>query len=278
MIDAILFLLPPFVASTVMVLMFGNLGIHVLKREIIFIDIAMAQIAAVGSALAFVIWRAEEHSLTAHVMAFGFTVLAAWFYAQVGKRIRQIPHEAIIGVSYAVAAAFSLFMLALSAGGDEHLEHMLTGSILWAKWSDILISAVIFGMVGLFHFLFRHRFIELSECMESTNHHERSPWWDFLFYVSMGIVITLSVRIAGVLVIFSLLIMPTTFSALFAKSWGARLKITYIFGLAAVLAGLTFSYLLDFSCGPSVISFLGAGLILGASIKRMKTVRVSKET
>jgi zinc/manganese transport system permease protein len=269
MLDIILFLLPPFAACTVMVLMFGYLGIHVLKREIIFIDIALAQIAAVGATFAFVVWHAEEQSLLAYSMAFLFTLLIALFYAKAGKRIIQIPHEAIIGVSYAVAAAAALFMLALAAGGDAHLEHMLTGSILWARWIDILICTILFLVVGTLHYLFRHRFIRLSESMESSNHHEKSLWWDFLFYATMGLVITIAVRIAGVLVIFSMLIIPATFSALFASTWRSRLWIAYIFGIAAAIAGLAFSYVFDFSCGPSVVSFLGLFLIIGALIRKL---------
>ena len=124
--EAFIFLLAPLTACALMVSMFGYLGIHVLKREIIFIDIALAQIAAVGSTLAFVFFHAEEHGLLAHIVAFAFTILAALFYTQAAKRIHQIPQEAIIGVSYAIAAAAALFMLALAAGGDVHLEHFLT--------------------------------------------------------------------------------------------------------------------------------------------------------
>lgn len=270
MLEALLFLLPPFAACVIMVAMFGYLGIHVLKREIIFIDIALAQIAATGAALAHVLWHAEEHGILAYLMSFGFTVLAAGFYAQVGKRLREIPHEAVIGVSYAVAAAATLFMLAMAAGGDVHVEHMLTGSILWAEWPDIILCAVIFGIIGILHFILRHRFIRLSEAMESSDHHERSSWLDFLFYTTMGAVITISVHIAGVLVIFSLLIIPATFSALFSHSWGTRLKIAYIFGISATICGLLFSYLLDFSSGPSVVSFLGLGLAGSAVIGQIK--------
>lgn len=266
--EMFLFLLPPFVICVLMILMFGYLGMHVLKREIIFIDIALVQIAAVGSILAFVLWHAEEGSLTAYLTSFGCTGLAALFYACVGKHIRNIPHEAVIGVTYAIAAAAALFMLALAAGGDVHMEHMLTGSILWVKWTEIMICTGAFAFVGLFHYIFRGRFIRLSECMEESNHHEKSPVWDFWFYLSMGFVITLAVRLSGVLMIFSLLVMPATFSALFAESWRSRLRIAYIFALVATVAGLLFSYRFDFSCGPSVVSFLGAGLLAGIIFRK----------
>jgi len=271
MLEVISFLLAPFAACFIMVIIYGYFGIHVIKREIIFIDIALAQIAAVGATLAMIFWHAEEHGLTAYAMAFGCTVLGAGFYAMVGQRIKQIPHEAVIGVSYAVAAAGALFILALAAGGDVHLEHMLTGSILWAGWSDIILCGIVFGMTGLFHLVFRKRFMSLSDMMESSDHHERSVLWDFLFYVTMGLVITLSVHIAGVLVIFSLLIIPAAFSALFADSWKKRIIIAWGMGLSATILGLVFSYVLDFSCGPAVVSFLGIILIAGALLQKVRS-------
>lgn len=268
MVEAISFLLPPFVACTLMIGLFGYLGIHVLKREIIFIDIALAQIAAVGATVAHVFFHTEEHSAVSFLSSFGFTVLAALFYSQVGRRIKQIPHEAIIGVSYAIAAAASLFLLALAAGGDVHVEHMLTGSILWVNWHEILKVGTVLGLVGLFHFIYRSRFICLSEKMAQTDHHEKSSLWDFLFYTSMGLVITLSVHIAGVLVIFSFLIIPATISALFSQTWIGRLVTAWVAGILSVLSGLVFSYVFDFSCGPSVVTFLGISLITSAAFKK----------
>ena len=206
--EVIQFLILPFVACATILSLLGYLGIHVLKREIIFIDIALAQIAAVGATFAHIYLGTEENSILAYLCAFGFTVLASIFFAQMDKRITQISTEAVIGVSYAIAAAAALFILAMAAGGDVHMEHMLTGSILWAKWQDILSIAVLFGFVGLLHFIFRKHFIRISEdYREAIGRGEKAVWWDFLFYVSMGIVITFSVKIAGVLVIFSFLIL-----------------------------------------------------------------------
>lgn len=269
MMEAIQFLFPPFLACTIMLGLFGYLGIHVLKREIIFIDIALVQIAAVGAITAHIFFHSEENSIIAYLCSFGFTVLAAAFFAYVDKKIHQISHEAIIGVCYAIAAALALFILALSAGGDTHMEHMLTGSILWATWTDILFCAVLFGAVGLFHYIFREKFKRISENIKKARKEGvNAGLWDFLFYVSLGLVITFSVKIAGVLVIFSFLIIPATFSAIFASSWKKRLLIAWGVGLIAIIAGLIFSYSYDFSCGPSVIMFLGLTLIITAIFRR----------
>jgi len=272
--EAIQFLILPFVACATILSLLGYLGIHVLRREIIFIDIALAQIAAVGATFAHIYLGTEESSILAYLCSFGFTVLASIFFAQMDKRITQISTEAVIGVSYAIAAAAALFILAMAAGGDVHMEHMLTGSILWAKWQDILAIAVLFGFVGLFHFVFRRNFIRISENYREENGRSKNAvWWDFLFYASMGMVITFSVKIAGVLVIFCFLIIPATFSALFAETWRKRLFIAWGVGIVAVIFGLAFSYLFDYSCGPSVVSFLGLALVLGSLIARRKSKR-----
>lgn len=269
--EVIQFLLPPFVACVTILGLLGYLGMHVLRREIIFIDIALAQIAAVGATFAHVYLGTEENSLWAYLCAFGFTILASLFFSQIDKRITQITHEAIIGVTYAIAAAAAIFILAMAAGGDVHMEHMLTGSILWAQWPDIGTIVILFGCVGLFHLVFRRHFIRLSENYGGgVVRTERAVWWDFLFYVSMGLVITFSVKIAGVLVIFSFLIIPATVSAMYAESWGKRLVIAWSVGIIALVFGLVLSYFMDFSCGPSVITVLGLALIVTAVFRKFR--------
>ncbi|MCK4539073.1 MAG: metal ABC transporter permease [Candidatus Krumholzibacteria bacterium] len=270
--DIILFLLPPFTASILILGVLGYLGIHVLKREIIFIDIALAQIAAVGATFAHVFLGRGEDSLAAYLTAFGFTVLASLFFSQIDRRIKQISHEAVIGVTYAIAASASLFILAMAAGGDVHVEHMLTGSILWAQWPDIFSIAFLFGLVGLFHIIFRKRFIALSDKYGKESIRTNSDvWWDFLFYISLGLVITFSVKIAGVLVIFAFLIIPSTFSAMFSSTWMSRITLAWAVGIFSIISGLALSYFLDFSCGPSIVSALGLTLIITASIQAIRS-------
>ncbi|MBU8920490.1 MAG: metal ABC transporter permease [Bacteroidales bacterium] len=269
--DIILFLLPPLTASIIILGLLAYLGIHVLKREIIFIDIALAQIAAVGATFAHVFLGRGEDSLAAYLTAFGFTVLASLFFSLIDRRIKQISHEAVIGVTYAIAASSSLFILAMAAGGDVHVEHMLTGSILWAQWPDIFSIALLFGLVGIFHIIFRKRFVHLSEKYgKESIKSSRDVLWDFLFYISMGLVITFSVKIAGVLVIFSFLIIPATFSAMFSGSWRSRIILAWAVGIFSIISGLALSYFLDFSCGPSVVTMLGLTLILTASIRAIR--------
>ncbi len=268
MVEAIIFLYPSFIACIAVLAILGYLGIHVLEREIIFIDIALAQIAATGSTLAFILFRQhfpEGHDFLSRLFAIGFTLIAAAFFSYVTKRVHQISQETVIGVSYAIAAAATLFLLAVAAGGDVHMEEMFAGSILWAQWPAIIICIVVYSGVGIFHYIFRKQFVKLSTDYENAVKGGMNVvWWDFLFYASMGIVITYAVEIAGVLLTFAFLIIPATFSALFSRSWRMRITLAWILGVLVSLAGLAFSYRFDFSCGPSMVSIMGLVLIIAA--------------
>ncbi|MCD6307698.1 MAG: metal ABC transporter permease [Candidatus Latescibacteria bacterium] len=272
MLEVLTFLFPPFVACIMVLGILGYLGIHVLKREIIFIDITIAQIAAMGAAVATVFFHADSHDggLMHRLTALAFTTAAAAFFAYVAQRVQRISQETVIGVSYAIAAAATLFIFATAAGGDVHMEEMLTGNVLWADWPGIMRCFLVYVLVGVFHFLFRRKFIDLSE--RYTKIEKKTSGivlWDFLFYASMGVVITFSVETAGVLLTFSFLIIPAAFSSLFARSWAARLMTAWGLGTVVTIAGLAFSYRFDFSLGPSLAAILGIVLVVTAAVKHL---------
>lgn len=253
----------PFLACLAMLGILGYIGIHVLKREIIFIDIALAQIAAVGAISAHVIFHFHGHSIYAHALALSSTLIAAAFFAIVRRRIVQIPLEAVIGVSYAVSAAAALFLVGVAPGGHVHIHEMLAGSILWATWNDVVWSTAVFAAVGLCFYLFRKPFRLISENYDDAiAQGYNAPVWDFLFYALVGVVITLAVRIAGVVVVFAFLIMPATLSATFAAGWSARLLVAWLAGAVSSALGLLFAARFDFSVGPAIALFLGASLIV----------------
>ena len=260
----------PLMVSLVMLAMLGFLGLHVLKREVIFIDISLAQVSALGAVLAHLVLGVHDDSVQGFLCAFALTLLAALFYSFARKKISQIPLEAVIGVSYAVAAAGVLFVVGIFPGGHVHVQEMLAGSILWSTGKDLLMCSVLFSLVGICFFLFRHTLGKISESYENAQKEGINVfWWDFLFYALLGTVITLCVRIGGVVVVFALLIMPATLSALFSARWKKRLFITWTAGAAAILAGFIFASRLDFSVGPSVALFLGIELILAGSFCRL---------
>ena len=155
----------PFLACVVMTAILGYLGMHVLSREIVFVDIALAQIVAVGAIAAHLIFGVEEHSPLTYLASFALALGAAAFFALARRHVIRISQEAVIGISYAIAAAAALFLIGIAPGGHVHAQHMLAGSILWATWTDILVCAVVFGAVGLCFFLLRHPFhVRLNPC------------------------------------------------------------------------------------------------------------------
>jgi zinc/manganese transport system permease protein len=256
----------PFLACITILVITGYLGIHVLMREVIFIDIALAQVAAVGAVVAHVAFGAHGDSIVAYACAFGATVIAAAFYSIVRGKVAHISLEAIIGITYSIAMAAALFVLGVAPGGHLHVQQILAGSILWAKWADVAWCAVAFSGVGLCFYLFRTPFMRISEDYERARAEGlRVVLWDFVFYALLGVVITLAVRIAGVVVVFAFLIIPATISALFTPRLGTRLVIAWGCGGVASLIGLLFSYYLDFSVGPAVALFLGLLVALAAS-------------
>jgi len=260
----------PFLACGAMTAILGYLGLHVLRREIVFVDIAMAQVVAVGAIGAHLLFDAHDDSVLAYASAFGLSVVAAAFYAFTRRRVLQISTEAVIGVSYAIAAAAALFLLGVAPGGHVHAQHMLAGSILWATWKDLLVSGLAFLAVGICFYLLRRPFERISSDYEgAVREGVRVVWWDFLFYTLIGVVITFAVRIGGVVVVFCLLIIPATIAVLFSRRLLVRLLIAWAAGVSGSLLGLLFADRLDFSVGPSVALLLGAGLVVAGVWRRL---------
>ena len=267
MIELLTFMAAPLTACLILIGIHGYFGIHVLTRQVIFIDIALAQIAALGTTVAFLM-EISPNSTSAYFISLGFTIFAAAIYAFTRFKKQVIPQEAIIGITYAIASALTLLLTDKAAGGAEHVKEMLTGSILWVSWEKLLPCVLVYMAVGLFHWIFREKFILISRDYNKAVEKGISiRLWDFLFYASFGLVITHSVHISGVLVVFAILVIPSTISALFAQRWGIRVGIAWVTGLFASMAGLYFSYTFDFSSGPSVVCFLGLFLVLAVLFK-----------
>jgi zinc/manganese transport system permease protein len=266
MSDMMAMLLVPLLACTLMTAILGFLGIHVLKREVVFIDIALAQIAALGAITAHLALGAGQDSLVSHGCALAATFLAAAFFAYARRTVIEIPLEAIIGVTYAIAAGATLFAAGVATGGHVHVQELLAGSILWATWGQILSAFAAFALVGVCFFFCRRPFNAISEDYEGARTQGlKVAHWDFLFYALFGVVITLSVRMAGVVVVFAFLIIPATASALLSHRTVPRLLIAWGVGIVASVLGLLSAYHWDYSVGPAVAVFLGLLLVAVAS-------------
>ncbi len=254
-------MLPPLLECIVLVGIHSYLGIHVLKRKVIFVDLAFAQIAALGTTVAY-LFQLHPDGPGAYVFSLLFTVMAAAVFAVTRLREERIPQEAVIGLTYALAAAFAILVIDRAPHGAEHIKDIMAGSILWVRLHDVAVAAAVYSGVGLFHFLFRDRFFLISgDTEEARAKGINVRLWDFLFYLSFGLVISVSVRVAGVLLVFVFLIVPAMIGVLLTDRPARQLLIGWGVGTAVSVLGLVVSHAGDFPAGPAVVTCYGAVLV-----------------
>jgi zinc/manganese transport system permease protein len=255
------FLLWPFMASLILTGIHAYLGVHVVERGVIFVDLALAQIAALGATVAILIGM-DPHGTGAYWLSLAFTFVGAAIFAFARTRRGHIPQEAFIGIAYAVASAAAILAMSKATGETEHLKDMLVGNILAVSKHDVLKTAVLYGVIGVFHYIFRRRFLLISTDPEQAEAKGMSiRFWDFLFYASFGFVVTSSVAIAGVLLVFCYLIVPSVGAMLFADRVGRRLAIGWTMGTLVSALGVYFSVLLDLPTGAAIVCTFGAVLV-----------------
>jgi zinc/manganese transport system permease protein len=264
--------LAPLVACMVIVAVHSYLGLHVIAREVIFVDLSLAQMAALGATVA-IFFGAEGDSTTAFLYSLGFTTLGAALFsltrARHGKDL--VPQEAIIGIVYVVASAAALLVADRSPRGGEAIKDILVGSLLWVGWPAIIRLAVVYAVVGVFHWALRRRFLAISFEPERA---EREGWnlraWDFLFYLSFGLVITFSVPIVGVLLVFSFLVVPAAIAFQFTRERGRLAVIAWVAGMLASAGGLWVSFRYDLPTGPVIVCVFGLLLVLAYGLRRQR--------
>jgi len=257
---------PAFFECLILVGIHSYLGLHVLRRKVIFVDLALAQIAALGTTVGF-LFGVMPGTTGAYWFSLAFAFIGAAVFSISRYRNEKIPQEAIIGLTYAIAASIAILVIDKAPHGAEHIKEILTGSILWVKWSTILKAAIVYSIVGVFHFIYRDKFILISEHPEEAYKRGMSVrFWDFLFYVSFGIVITHSVGTAGVLLVFVFLVVPAVASMLITDVLWKQLVIGWTLGVFVSVIGLYISYAADLPSGPTVVAFYGVMLIIIAII------------
>src|SRR5438477_9386953 len=253
-------MIPPFVACMVLVAMLSYLGLHVIAREVIFVDLSLAQMAALGGLSALLI-HVEADSTWAYVFALFATAVGALLFALTRtspREGRRVPQEAFIGIVYVVASAAAILVANKVPGGGEAIEKTLTGSILWVTWPTIAKLAVAYAALGVFHYMLRNKFLTISFHPEEA---ERAGWkirwWDFWFYLSFGVVITLAVPVAGVLMVFSFLVVPAVVAFLFTRDMRRLAYIAWGSGAVATLLGLWLSFSWNLPTGPLIVCMYG---------------------
>ncbi|MEO8196810.1 MAG: metal ABC transporter permease [Thermoanaerobaculia bacterium] len=257
----------PLVALVVLPAMLVYFGLHVVGRGIIFVDLALAQIAALGIATAILLGADPDHGTLPYILATIFTIAGAALFSLTRFRHPRVPQEAIIGIIYIVSAAAATLVLSRTAAGDEEIKNLLVGNILLVSSGEVLRTIGLFAGVGLFHYLLRRRFHLVSFDLDEAERQGVSVrLWDFLFYATFGLVVTSFVRIAGVYLVFSYLIVPAVCGALLSSRTAVRLAIGWGVALTAGVAGLTLSTeweSMDLPTGPTIVCIFG--LLLAAS-------------
>jgi len=267
--------LPPLVACMIIVAIHSYLGLHVIAREVIFVDLSLAQMAALGSAVA-ILAGSQPDSTAAWLYALGFTSIGAAVFAVTRTEERgRVPQEAFIGIVYVVASAAAILVADRTPRGGEAIKDILVGSLLWVTWPVIARLAGVYVVLGLFHWVLRRRFLTISFQPETALANGWSiRWWDFLFYLTFGIVITFSVPIAGVLLVFSFLVVPAAIAFQFTRRIGALAVVSWVAGAAASAAGLLVSFHYDLPTGPIIVCMFGLLLLVAVAVRRLTGVSV----
>jgi zinc/manganese transport system permease protein len=264
------FLAAPFAASLILTGIHAYLGVHVVERGVIFVDLSLAQIAALGATIAILLpfTGGDPHGPWVYWVSLLFTFIGAAVFSTIRSQKARIPQEAIIGISYAVASAATILAMSHATSESEHLKDMLVGNILAVSWPDVWKTAALYAMVGAFHYVFRRQFLAIS-----LNHRQAEEtglnvrFWDFLFYASFGFVVTSSVSIAGVLLVFCYLIVPSVAAMLYAEKIGHRLAIGWTMGTVVSALGIYLSVRLDLPTGAAMVCTFGLVLIAMAILK-----------
>ena len=271
------FLAPAIAASLIIAGIHAYLGLHVVERGVIFVDLSLAQIASLGAAIA--VWQGyDAHDPTIYWMSLGFTLIGAFIFAMVKGHEAEIPQEAIIGISYAVASAAVILTLSKATGEAEHLQNMLVGNILSVQWPEVAATGAIYLAIGIFHYIFRKRFLEISiDTKAAAARGVSVRLWDFLFYASFGLVVTRSVAIAGVLLVFCYLIVPSVGAMLYAERIGPRLAIGWTMGTLVSALGVYLSLKIDLPTGATIVCTFALVLIAMASVRGVIRRRASRQ-
>ena len=262
MSEAFLIMLWPLIACLVLPGILIYYGLHIIKREIIFVDLALAQIAALGTCVSILLHH-DSHDWQTFAWSAAFTLVGAAIFTLTRPRERNVPQEALIGIVYVVAAAAGLLLLSRSPEGNEELRKTLVGDVLLVRPPEIAIAGGVFALVGLVHYLCRRPFLALSfdhgrACAAGL----KVWWWDFLFYALFGVVVTIIVHLFGVLLTFSFLIIPAVCANLLVRTLVAQLAVGWVIAALASGVGMVASYQLDLPTGAALVVALGLALLL----------------
>jgi zinc/manganese transport system permease protein len=252
----------PTLECLVLVGIHSYLGIHVIRRKVIFVDLALAQLAALGATVGFLFGIMPE-TPAAFIFSIVFATAGAAVFATTRMRSERVPHEAVIGLVYAIAAALAILVIDKAPSGAEHLKNVLVGRIEWVRGHEVAVAAGVYAVIGIVHWIFRRPFYLISEKPEeafASGMNVRA--WDFLFYLTFGIVISVSVKVAGVLLVFVFLVVPAIAAVLITENHLHQLLIGWAMGTVVTVLGMVVSYYASLPSGPTVVAVYGIVLVV----------------
>ncbi len=254
-------------AALVLAGIHAYLGFHIVRRGVLFVDLALAQMAALGVAVAVVLGK-EHDEVGSYLLALGMTLVGAALFAWLRGCAKHAPLEAFIGIVFATAQALAFLLLEKTPSGAEHIKEALVGSLFTVAPHHIAIVAGLYAVVGLVHVFLRKPFLEITNDPEGAKARGRKVfWWDFLFYATFGVVVTSAVQIAGVLLVFGFLVIPAVAGVMATSRPGLAMVIGWVFAFAASVAGLLASVTLDLPAAPSILVTLTSLLVLQGAVQ-----------
>lgn len=281
MIDNFIFLAPAIAISIILAGVLSYFGNHILSRGLIFIDIAVAQVAALGTMIGLLLGYAEESS---HVqfISYAFTIIIISLFALTKFNKQVIPQEAIIGIIYCVGLGIALLLAERIPGGSNYISKTITGNLLWVTWRKVLNCLVMFLIIGVIHLIFRKNFIVISDTRNGLPYSLwRTRAYELIFYITFSFVIVKAVPVGGVFLVFTLLIAPTAAATLFTQSWKKRFIWSWIIGILGSILGMYVSYTTNISNAPAIVTLLGVTVFVLAfgklTAQKIKTIFIKKE-
>ena len=260
----------PLLAVLVLPWLLVYLGLHIVQRQIIFVDLALAQVAALGTCLSM-LFGYDVHDWQSYAFSLGFTLGGAIVFTLTHTQKQRVPQEALIGIVYVVAAAAGILVLSKSAGGKEELQRSLIGELLVVTPGEILRTLLLFLVIGIIHYIFRRQFMAITFQPESAALRGVSArWWDFIFYLLFGLVVTSFVHLGGVLLVFSYLIVPAVCATYLADSIRNRLLLGWLFATLASVVGLVVTAKADWPIGSTIVCALGLLLVIVAIVANFR--------
>ncbi len=259
----------PLIACLILPWLLVYLGLHIVRRGVIFVDLALAQMAAFGTCISL-LFGYDVHDWKSYAFSLGFTFVGAVLLTFTRSKDQKVPQEALIGIVYVVAAAASILALAGGAGGSEELQRSLVGELLVVKQSDVLKTFGLFLAVGIFHFIFRKKFLTISEDpVAAAASGLNIRWWDFVFYMLFGIVVTSFVHIGGVLLVFTYLVVPAVCATYVVSSLRAKFAVGWAIATIASLVSLFITAKSDLPIGAAIVCVLGLVLLVFLVIRKI---------